>query len=124
LRGLAILLVVLYHAGLFGFVLPFEMQRFGWIGVDLFFVLSGYLIGGQLLKAAARGKQLSVATFYRRRALRILPAYLVVVLVYYFLPGGPARVRTDAAALEVPDLYPEPWAARRNCVLSRLVPLH
>lgn len=87
MRGLAILLVVLYHAGLFGFVLPFEMQRFGWIGVDLFFVLSGYLIGGQLLKAAARGKQLSVATFYRRRALRILPAYLVVVLVYYFLPA-------------------------------------
>ena len=82
------MLVVLYHAGLFGFVLPFEMQRFGWIGVDLFFVLSGYLIGGQLLKAGAGGKELSVATFYRRRALRILPAYFVVVIVYYFLPAG------------------------------------
>jgi peptidoglycan/LPS O-acetylase OafA/YrhL len=48
LRAMAIVFVVVYHAGLFGFELPFRIQRFGWIGVDLFFVLSGYLIGGQL----------------------------------------------------------------------------
>ncbi len=62
------------------------MQRFGWIGVDLFFVLSGYLIGGQLLLALARGKEISLNTFYGRRALRIFPAYLVVVSIYCFLP--------------------------------------
>src|SRR5947209_734124 len=49
LRALAIIFVLLYHAGLFGFTLPWRIDRYGWIGVDLFFVLSGYLIGGQLL---------------------------------------------------------------------------
>jgi len=88
LRALAIALVVIYHAGLFGFVLPFRVQRFGWIGVDLFFVLSGYLIGGQLLSRLARGKGPDTRLFYWRRALRILPAYLVIVAVYFFLPGA------------------------------------
>ena len=45
LRALAIIVVVIYHAALFGFKLPGRVDRFGWIGVDLFFVLSGYLIG-------------------------------------------------------------------------------
>src|SRR5437763_11056526 len=49
LRALAIVVVVIYHAGIMGFPLPGRVHRFGWIGVDLFFVLSGYLIGGQLL---------------------------------------------------------------------------
>ncbi|MEP6777486.1 MAG: acyltransferase [Chthoniobacterales bacterium] len=86
LRALAIVLVVLYHAGLFGFVLPFRMERFGWIGVDLFFVLSGYLIAGQLLSPLAAGKRLDIAQFYARRALRILPAFLAIVAIYVFLP--------------------------------------
>jgi peptidoglycan/LPS O-acetylase OafA/YrhL len=86
LRALAIVLVVVYHAGLFGFVLPYDVQRFGWIGVDLFFVLSGYLIAGQLLGTLAHGKSPNVARFYWRRALRILPAFLVIVVIYVFLP--------------------------------------
>ncbi len=44
LRALAIIVVVIYHTGIFGFALPYEWHRFGWVGVDLFFVLSGYLI--------------------------------------------------------------------------------
>ncbi|MEY2482518.1 MAG: hypothetical protein QOK24_1046 [Verrucomicrobiota bacterium] len=87
LRAIAIVLVVLYHAGLFGFELPHDLQRFGWIGVDLFFVLSGYLIAGQLLSALARGKKLNARRFYWRRALRILPAYLVVVAICVLLPS-------------------------------------
>jgi hypothetical protein len=87
LRAIAILLVVFYHAGLFGFVLPYDVQRFGWIGVDLFFVLSGYLIAGQLLSALARGKPPNVRRFYWRRALRILPAFLVIVGICFFLPS-------------------------------------
>ncbi len=87
LRALAIVLVVLYHAGLFGFVLPYDLQRFGWIGVDLFFVLSGYLIAGQLLAMLARGKSPNVGRFYWRRALRILPAFLVIVAICVFLPS-------------------------------------
>src|SRR3984893_8503907 len=87
LRAIAIVLVILYHAGLFGFVLPYDVQRFGWIGVDLFFVLSGYLIAGQLLSALARGKSWNVRRFYWRRALRILPAFLVIVAICFFLPS-------------------------------------
>jgi peptidoglycan/LPS O-acetylase OafA/YrhL len=87
LRAIAIVLVVVYHAGLFGFALPYDVQRFGWVGVDLFFVLSGYLIAGQLLSALARGKSPNVRRFYWRRALRILPAFLVIVAICVFLPS-------------------------------------
>src|SRR5437879_12076724 len=52
LRALAIIVVVIYHAGIMGFPMPGRVHRWGWIGVDLFFVLSGYLIGGQLMSAA------------------------------------------------------------------------
>jgi peptidoglycan/LPS O-acetylase OafA/YrhL len=79
--------VVVYHTGIFGFALPYDLHRFGWIGVDLFFVLSGYLIGGQLLHQLRTSKHIRFARFYARRALRILPAYLVVVAVYFSLPA-------------------------------------
>ena len=81
LRAIAIIVVVFYHAGLFGFALPNRVHRFGWVGVDLFFVLSGYLIGGQLLK------RIRLRTFFARRALRIMPAYFVVLAIYAFLPA-------------------------------------
>ena len=87
LRALAIVLVVLYHGGIFGFTLPGDVQRFGWVGVDLFFVLSGYLIGGQLLAPLASGKRLDLPRFFGRRALRILPAYLFMLGIYAVLPG-------------------------------------
>ena len=87
LRALAVLLVVCYHAGNFGLTLPHGAQRFGWVGVDLFFVLSGYLIGGQLLAPLSRGHPVDLPRFFWRRALRILPAYLVVLAVYVLLPA-------------------------------------
>ncbi|MEP7078190.1 MAG: acyltransferase [Chthoniobacterales bacterium] len=87
LRALAIVLVVFYHAGIFGFVLPHKIQRFGWIGVDLFFVLSGYLIAGPLLASFARGRSPSLRRFFWRRALRILPAYLVILVAYWSAPA-------------------------------------
>jgi peptidoglycan/LPS O-acetylase OafA/YrhL len=79
--------VVIYHAGIMGFPLPGRVHRFGWIGVDLFFVLSGYLIGGQLLAPLARNQRITLGRFLARRALRILPAYLVVLGIYIFLPS-------------------------------------
>src|SRR5438477_4306912 len=86
LRALAIIVVVIYHAALFGFKLPGRVDRFGWIGVDLFFVLSGYLIGGQLLAPIARGQPINLRHFFARRALRILPAYFVILAIYFLLP--------------------------------------
>ena len=87
LRALAIIIVVIYHAGIMGFPLPGRVHRFGWIGVDLFFVLSGYLIGGQLLAPIVRNQCINLGRFFVRRALRILPAYLVVLGIYLLLPS-------------------------------------
>ena len=87
LRAVAIVAVMLYHLEPF---LPERLAvvgQFGWMGVDLFFVLSGYLIGSQLLKPYVSGDEPSLREFYRRRAYRILPAYLVVLLLYYFFPA-------------------------------------
>ena len=87
LRAVAILAVMLYH--LEGY-LPERMMavaQFGWMGVDLFFVLSGYLIGSQLLKPYVSGERPSLRGFYRRRAYRILPAYLVVLWIYFAVPA-------------------------------------
>src|SRR5947207_6916273 len=87
LRAVAIIVVVIYHAGLFGFKLPGRVDRWGWIGVDLIFVLSGYLIGGQLLAPLARGQRINLGTFFARRAFRIMPAYFVVLAIYFLLPS-------------------------------------
>ena len=95
LRALAIIVVVIYHAGIMGFPLPGRVHRWGWIGVDLFFVLSGYLIGGQLLAELARNKRLNLGRFYARRALRIMPAYFVILAIYFLLP--PWREYSDMA---------------------------
>ena len=86
LRALAIIVVVIYHAGIMGFPLPNRVHRWGWIGVDLFFVLSGYLIGGQLLAELARNERMNLGRFYARRALRIMPAYFVILAIYFLLP--------------------------------------
>lgn len=71
LRALAILGVVLYHAGVRG-------VSGGFTGVDIFFVISGYLIGGHIYAELCAGC-FSYLNFYRRRAKRILPAYFAVL---------------------------------------------
>jgi peptidoglycan/LPS O-acetylase OafA/YrhL len=78
LRGIAIILVVLFHN--FGF---FNHFVFGWLGVDLFFVLSGFLITNILLNAI--GKEHYLRNFYFKRILRIFPLYYSVLIVTIFL---------------------------------------
>ncbi len=88
LRAVAILWVMLFHGWTEGLGSPWPaVGHLGWMGVDLFFVLSGYLIGSQLLKSYAQGQIPNLATFYQRRALRILPVYWVVLAVYFCIPG-------------------------------------
>ncbi|HEU5331723.1 MAG TPA: acyltransferase [Actinocrinis sp.] len=72
LRGLAVLLVIFDHAHL--------PLRAAWIGVDLFFVLSGFLITSLLLEESARTGAIALRGFYARRARRILPALALLTL--------------------------------------------
>jgi peptidoglycan/LPS O-acetylase OafA/YrhL len=74
------------------------MGSIGWAGVDLFFVLSGYLIGNQLLAPAARGESLGLRTFFARRLLRTLPNYYAVLAVYFLLPDSPIAGKSMAPA--------------------------
>ena len=84
LRGIAILIVVVWHYGICQ-ILQFPVTGtllktplgLGWSGVDLFFVLSGFLIGGILIDH--RGSPSFFKTFYIRRSCRILPLYFVMV---------------------------------------------
>lgn len=87
LRALAITLVLLFHYRIFAH--PSWIDKagsFGWTGVDLFFVLSGYLISAPLFKQIAAGRPLSLKEFFVKRVFRILPAYLTVLAVYVFFP--------------------------------------
>jgi peptidoglycan/LPS O-acetylase OafA/YrhL len=86
LRALAIAWVMLYHLESYGFRFP-AIVRHGWMGVDLFFVLSGYLIGWQLLKPYAAGGHPDWRQFMIRRACRVLPAYWAVLALYFAVPA-------------------------------------
>lgn len=77
LRALAVVPVILFHAG-------FETFSGGFVGVDVFFVISGYLITTIILAELQQGK-FSIFNFYERRARRILPALFVVMLVSFIL---------------------------------------
>jgi peptidoglycan/LPS O-acetylase OafA/YrhL len=79
LRGLAVSLVVLFHAGLLS--KSSTQLTGGFIGVDLFFVVSGFLITGLLIRERERTGRVSFSRFYARRVRRILPAAAVVLLI-------------------------------------------
>ncbi|ALN64633.1 acyltransferase family protein [Lysobacter antibioticus] len=87
LRAIAIVWVMFFHAAGAGLGSPYgPMSEFGWMGVDLFFALSGYLIGWQVLKPLSRGEPLRWGDFYLRRAMRVLPAFWVVIALYLLVP--------------------------------------
>ena len=101
LRALSILWVVAYHVyGMARFFLPAETFRplatdgylrpfgYGYLGVDVFFVISGFLIGKLLIDEKAETGGIRVGRFYWRRALRLLPAYYLVLFLYRSLPPG------------------------------------
>jgi peptidoglycan/LPS O-acetylase OafA/YrhL len=90
LRALAIVSVLCFHYQFFGHP-GWERGRasgFGWTGVDLFFVLSGFLIAGQLFDTVAKGKDISLPEFFIKRFFRIIPPYLLVLALYIALPGA------------------------------------
>lgn len=92
LRAVAILAVLVFHAGV-------PHLAGGFVGVDVFFVISGFLITQQLLRPLREGQRLSLRDFYARRARRILPSagvVLIAVLALGWLILPPLR-RVDLA---------------------------
>jgi peptidoglycan/LPS O-acetylase OafA/YrhL len=92
LRAIAVIAVVLFHARV-------SLFSGGFVGVDIFFVISGYLIGAHIYRDVSKG-QFSLARFYQRRAKRILPALFTVLLFCYgmsFLLLSPMEMRRFGA---------------------------
>ena len=92
LRAVAILLVILFHAEVPGF-------RGGYVGVDVFFVISGFVITGLLLRESASTGRTSLRAFYARRLRRIIPAATLVIGVTVLASAfllSPAEVHQNA----------------------------
>ncbi|MCR8561852.1 acyltransferase [Mucilaginibacter sp. BJC16-A38] len=84
LRGVAVMMVILYHFGANRFLRPFHILINGDMGVDIFFVISGFLITTLLLKERVIYGRVSLKRFYIRRAFRIIPAaylFLIVMII-------------------------------------------
>lgn len=95
LRGIAILLVVAFHAGV-------AWTAGGYVGVDIFFVISGFFITGLLAHEVGSTGDVDLAEFYARRARRLLPAFLLVVLatlgaaLWLYAPIDQRSIAADA----------------------------
>ncbi len=125
IRGLAILMVVFYHGffwsnnldGLSGLARRFVwLTGFGWLGVHLFFILSGFLISGILIDS--KGTENYFKKFYARRALRILPAFYATLAVLALLPKQNASylflsffyLSNLAPLFHIPNTYAMFWS--------------
>lgn len=100
LRAIAVLPVIFFHAG-------FELFSGGFVGVDIFFVISGYLITGIIINEISQNK-FSIINFYERRARRILPALFFVMLIclpfaWFLLP--PLHLKDFGQSLVAVSLF-------------------
>jgi peptidoglycan/LPS O-acetylase OafA/YrhL len=89
LRALAIAFVFLFHYQILSQGMPEwlpDVAKFGWTGVDLFFVLSGFLIASQLLLKIKHQNSVSFKEFFLKRFFRILPAFWVTIALYFCIP--------------------------------------
>jgi peptidoglycan/LPS O-acetylase OafA/YrhL len=108
LRGIAVLLVLLYHAGLTGL-------SGGYVGVDVFFVLSGYLITRGLVAELQRDGQVQLVTFYARRFRRLLPAS-TLVLVATVLGARTLASPMVAESVALDGLWSAGWLANQRFI--------
>jgi peptidoglycan/LPS O-acetylase OafA/YrhL len=105
LRGLAVIVVILYHGGV-------PWAHGGFLGVDVFFVLSGYLITSLLLGEWLNCGRIALRAFWARRARRLLPALVAMVTVVgiYYAAAGPTHAVTGLQANGVAALlYVSNW---------------
>jgi peptidoglycan/LPS O-acetylase OafA/YrhL len=114
LRGVAILLVFGRHLeiprpkGVLG-VFADMWYHLGWIGVDLFFVLSGFLIAGLLMKELQKRGRIDVGRFLLRRGLKIYPAYFVFITYLTLMPAAKALLRGENVWTTVAEQWGQCW---------------
>ena len=97
LRGVAVLLVVLFHAGVSG-------MRGGFAGYDVFYVLSGYLNTDLLVREVERSGTISFVQFYARRTRRLLPA--AVLVLRFFEAARSTSAPSAGTSPSMPGLLP------------------
>ena len=105
LRAVAVVAVLPYHAGL-------SFVPGGYVGVDVFFVISGFLITGLLVREIERTGTLSIMRFYSRRAKRLLPMTVVVlatVALVSWLVFSPVRMDKVSSDVIASGLYVMNW---------------
>lgn len=113
LRGIAVLWVVLYHGELRNTIF-----NGGWAGVDLFFVLSGFLISGLLFAEYKKNGSIDFKRFFIRRALKIYPAFYFFLFVTFIAEAGLHHLRPMGAFLSeilyvqnyAPYIWPHTWS--------------
>jgi peptidoglycan/LPS O-acetylase OafA/YrhL len=115
-RGLAILLILVHHA--YSNLIPAGSTSSGsvpgaFIGVDVFFALSGFLITSLLLRERKRRGRIRLANFYARRALRLLPA-LYVMLAIYIVYASATNLPTTTVGIVPIATYWQNWADIAN----------
>jgi len=124
LRGLAIILVLLCHLGIYGPRAVWHHTEGGIVGVDLFFVLSGFLITSLLLAEWDLRSSIALGRFYMRRALRLLPALFVMIAIVAIA----SHTAVVPLHYRAPTLAGIPWAVfyvtDLRWVISSAVPLH
>ena len=115
LRAVAIVLVVLYHGGL-------TALSGGYVGVDVFFVISGFVITGLLLRERAGNGRTSFLSFYGRRSRRIIPAATLVivatVIATYWVLGASTGTRQQSTAVGRRCFWPTSTSPRSGRTTS------
>jgi peptidoglycan/LPS O-acetylase OafA/YrhL len=110
IRAVAVILVILFHLG-------YAWMPGGFVGVDVFFVLSGYLITGLLVDELARDGRIVLARFYARRVRRLLPAAILVVAVVIVGTLG-LLDRVDQAAVGDDAMFSALYSANWHFALA------
>jgi peptidoglycan/LPS O-acetylase OafA/YrhL len=114
LRGIAVILVLFRHS-----TWDHILQKIGWIGVDLFFVLSGYLVAGLVFREFVVNKKFDFKRFFIRRGLKIYPAFyfflVVSLLINYFEHGisyTPGSILAEVFFLQsyLPHVWTHTWS--------------
>jgi peptidoglycan/LPS O-acetylase OafA/YrhL len=120
IRGLAILAVFLSHATVestAGWLA--RCFSWGWMGVDLFFVLSGFLITGILLEAIGQPARIYYGNFYARRFLRLAPALCLFLVALFYLAPASARLLTQPEMTDLRARQGWYWSYLVNFLVAR-----